>query len=77
MNQDPIAPFDRKTSRLMAVFGSAGFTIVAATLLGFVVGHWLDNRIKTTPLFMIALLLLGFLAAVVNVYWRVKGKRSD
>ena len=61
---------------MMAVFGSAGFTIVAATFGGFALGLWLDSRLGTGPLFMIALLLAGFAAALVNVYFRVAHKRK-
>ena len=54
----------------MAVFGSVGFTIVAATFAGFAIGLWLDSRLGTSPLFLILLLLTGFVAALINVYFK-------
>jgi len=62
---------------LMAVFGASGFTIVAATFAGFAIGLWLDRRLGTSPLFLIALLMAGFLAALVNVYYRARQDRKD
>lgn len=56
----------------MGIFGSVGFTIVAATLLGFVVGLWLDRRLGTSPWFVILLLLAGFVAAVLNTYFKAR-----
>ena len=64
-------------ARLMGVFGSSGFTIVAATFAGFALGLWLDGRLGTSPLFMILLLLTGFAAALVNIYFRAAQKRKD
>ena len=60
----------------MAVFGSAGFTIVAATFAGFAAGLWLDRRLGASPWFMILLLLAGFSAAVLNVYFRARQNRK-
>lgn len=76
MKSGPAPGFERQPLRLMAIFGSAGFTIVAASLLGFAAGHWIDRRWQTTPAFTILLLLAGFLAAVLNIYFRVKPKKN-
>ena len=62
----------QKPAVLMAVFGSAGFTIVAATFAGFAAGLWLDGRLGTSPLFLILLLLTGFVAALINVYFKAR-----
>jgi len=59
----------------MGVFGSVGFTIVAATFAGFGAGLWLDNRWGTSPWFMVSLLLAGFAAALLNVYFRARQNR--
>ena len=60
----------------MAVFGSVGFTIVAATFAGFAAGLWIDSRLGTSPWFMILLLLAGFLAALLNVYFKARQNRK-
>ena len=62
---------------LMAVFGSGGFTIVAATFAGFAAGLWLDARLGTSPLFMILLLLTGFVAALLNIYFKAGQNRKS
>jgi len=67
----------QKPAVLMAVFGSSGFTIVAATFVGFAVGLWLDSRLGTSPLFMILLLLAGFVAALLNLYFRASQRRKE
>jgi ATP synthase protein I len=60
----------------MGVFSSIGFTIVAATFAGFAAGMGLDRWLGTSPLFMILLMLAGFLAAALNVYFRVRQNRK-
>ena len=67
----------QKPAVLMAVFGSTGFTIVAATFAGFAAGLWLDRRLGTSPWFMILLLLAGFAAALLNIYFRAAQKRKE
>lgn len=61
----------------MGVFGSVGFTIVAATFAGFAVGLWIDKRLGTSPWFMILLLLAGFAAALINVYFKARQNGKD
>ena len=68
--------FDRKQAGPLAVFGSIGFTIVAATFIGFLAGYWIDDLLGTSPIFMILLLLVGFAVALVNVYFRAAGKKG-
>jgi len=72
MKQDP----GQKPAVLMAVFGSVGFTIVAATFAGFAVGFWLDSRLGTSPIFLILLLLAGFAAALINIYFKVRQNKK-
>ncbi len=61
----------------MAVFGSAGFTIVAATFAGFLAGYWVDEYFGTSPCFMVLLLFVGFAAALANIYFRAKKRGKD
>jgi len=69
--------FDRKPAGAMAVFGSIGFTIVAATFAGFLAGYWIDRYLGTSPIFMILLLLAGFTAALVNIYFQVRKREKS
>ena len=61
----------------MGVFGSVGFTMVAATFAGFLAGFWVDSRLDTSPLFLILFLLAGFAAALVNVYFKARQSGKD
>jgi F0F1-type ATP synthase assembly protein I len=41
----------------LALFGERGFALLVTTLIGALVGHWIDERLGT-PIFVI----IGFLA---------------
>lgn len=41
----------------LALFGEMGFSLLVTTLLGALIGHWIDERLGT-PIFVI----VGFLA---------------
>lgn len=70
-------PSGQGSSALLAVFGSAGFTIVTATFAGFAAGFWIDRRMGTSPWFMVLFLLAGALAALLNVYFRVRQRTKE
>jgi F0F1-type ATP synthase assembly protein I len=42
----------------LALFGEMGFALLVATLIGALGGHWVDERLGTSPI----LLIVGFLA---------------
>lgn len=50
--------------RLMGV----GWFIGISILLGVLAGSWLDSRLSTKPLFVIAGLILGIIVAFYGVY---------
>jgi len=60
----------------MGVFGSGGYTLVAATVVGFAAGFWIDRWLGTSPLFMILLLLTGFAGATLNIYFKAVQNRK-
>lgn len=45
--------------------------VLSAVLLGLI-GFWVDSRIGTTPVFLLAFTLLGFCGAGVSVYYRYR-----
>ncbi len=49
-------------------FLGVGFFILACILGGILLGHWLDDRLNTTPILLLAGLLLGLVAAFWGVY---------
>ncbi|MBL8630112.1 MAG: AtpZ/AtpI family protein [Rhodospirillaceae bacterium] len=56
---------------------SVGFKIaaelVASVLVGAGLGYFLDQWLETKPVFLIAMIFLGFAAALMNIYRIVKG----
>jgi ATP synthase protein I len=60
----------------MGVFGSGGYTLVAATIGGFAAGYWVDRLLGTAPVFMILLLLAGFAGATLNIYFKAAQNRK-
>jgi F0F1-type ATP synthase assembly protein I len=52
------------------------FIIVAAVIVGGVIGYFLDHRLHTTPVLMLVFGSLGFLAGLRDVLSRTK-KGSD
>jgi F0F1-type ATP synthase assembly protein I len=47
---------------------SVGFTLVVATLLGYLGGNWLDGRLGTQPWLGVVGLLLGAAAGFVQLF---------
>jgi F0F1-type ATP synthase assembly protein I len=45
----------------LALFGEMGLALLVTTLVGALVGHWLDEQLRTSPI----LLIVGFLAGAV------------
>jgi F0F1-type ATP synthase assembly protein I len=45
----------------LALFGEMGFALLVTTLVGALVGHWLDEQLRASPI----LLIVGFLAGAL------------
>jgi len=74
------AESEREKSERRRASGAAqgvGFRIaaelVASVLVGAGLGYALDSWLDTKPLFMVLMLLLGFSAALMNIFRIVKG----
>lgn len=48
--------------------GTLGFTLVAATAIGFTMGFYLDKWLNTDPWFTLIMLFLGIIAGIKAVY---------
>ena len=65
---------DRQTRKALSSYAQAGAYIgsgmqFAATIaLGLFAGWWLDERLSTTPLFLIAGTILGAVAGFIYLY---------
>ncbi|HCX14091.1 MAG TPA: ATP synthase I [Rhodospirillaceae bacterium] len=50
-----------------------GIELVVSVLVGGGIGLFIDNKLNTKPIFMLAFLALGFAAGVLNVLRLTKG----
>ncbi len=57
---------------------SGGYDLVLGPVLLSLGGLWLDRRLDTTPIFMIALLVFGAIGAGAKVYydWKLRMTRA-
>jgi ATP synthase protein I len=59
---------DRKLLRMLGALSTVGITLVVATVIGYLIGHYLDGRFGTTPWLTLVFLLLGIAAGFKNLY---------
>jgi ATP synthase protein I len=59
---------DRKLLRMLGALSTVGITLVVATVIGYLIGHYLDGRYGTTPWLTLLFLLLGIAAGFKNLY---------
>ena len=50
-----------------------GIELIAATLAGGALGYFIDTKLETKPVFMLAFVVLGFTAGVMDVLRILKG----
>lgn len=63
----------RETSRGMGLGMRIGIELVVSVLAGAGIGLFIDSKLNTKPIFMLAFLVLGFTAGVLNVLRLTKG----
>jgi ATP synthase protein I len=63
----------RENSRGMGLGMRIGIELVVSVLAGGGIGLFIDTKLNTKPIFMLALLVLGFTAGVLNVLRLTKG----
>ncbi|HLC40666.1 MAG TPA: AtpZ/AtpI family protein [Methylomirabilota bacterium] len=54
--------------RSVGVVSTLGITLVASTLVGFVIGYYLDRWLGTSPWLIIVFLLLGIVSGFVQIF---------
>ena len=64
---------DRENSRGIGLGMRIGIELVVSVLVGGGIGLFIDNKLNTKPIFMLAFLALGFAAGVLNVLRLTKG----
>lgn len=53
---------------MLGALSTVGITLVAATVIGYYAGHYLDGLFNTTPWLTLGFLLLGIAAGFKNLY---------
>jgi ATP synthase protein I len=62
----------------MGMFGLVGWTVAISTLLGVVLGVWIDRTWPSRYSWTLMLLLAGLMAGLMNAwYWVRKESRED
>ena len=54
------------TFEALAVASQFGISLVVCVVLGYLAGHWIDDRLNTGIIFTLIGVLLGLVAAVTN-----------
>ncbi len=67
---------EAESSRGVGIGMRIGIELVAATLAGVAIGWFIDDRLNTKPIFMLAFTVLGFTAGVMDVLRIIKGLDS-
>lgn len=57
----------------IAIFGSVGWSIVIPTVLGVVLGVWIDSRWQSRFSWTVMLLVAGLVAGCVNAWLHISG----
>jgi F0F1-type ATP synthase assembly protein I len=52
----------------LALFSEIGIVLFTTTILGVLGGLWVDDQLRTRPVFIVAGLLIGFGAGALAVY---------
>ena len=63
---------EQGTWKALGELSSIGFALVVATVIGLVVGYWLDRWLGTAPWLMLIGLGFGIAAGFVNLFRSVK-----
>lgn len=63
---------ERPPWRLVGLVLSMAFVFPSALLVGYVLGWWLDKKLGTSPILVIVFIVLGFFAALVELFRELK-----
>lgn len=63
--------------RWLGVLSTVGINIVATTVVGFLIGYWLDSLLGTKPWLMIVFLILGIIAGFRNLFYILRRVTKD
>lgn len=63
--------------RQLSVVLGMGFTFAAAVVVGGLLGVWLDGKLGTAPWFTLGLLVLGFVAGLLELFRELRSLDGD
>jgi ATP synthase protein I len=66
----------RASSQGVSIGMRIGIELLAAVLVGGAIGYFIDQHFNTKPIFLLAFLVLGFAAGVMDVLRVIKGLDS-
>ena len=58
----------RKWMRGAGLASSIGLVLVIATVIGYVIGSWLDRKFHTAPWLMFVFTLMGIIAGFIQIF---------
>lgn len=61
-----------KDLKQISLLATVPTILVAAPLVGYFIGKWLDTKFDSEPAFMITGVVLGFASAGLEIYYLVK-----
>jgi ATP synthase protein I len=68
---------DRRLIRVLGVLSTVGIAMVAATVIGFYFGRFLDGLLGTSPWLTIVFLLMGIVAGFRNLYQTARRAQQE
>lgn len=63
----------RDSSNSMSIGMRIGIELIAGTLVGGAIGYFIDQKLNTKPIFILAFVVLGFTAGMMDVLRILKG----
>jgi ATP synthase protein I len=70
-------PKGRGPWRQLSVVLTMGFGLVAAVVIGWFVGAWIDSKLGTSPWFALLFLALGFVAGLLELFRELKNLNGN
>lgn len=67
-----ISKQDKSLFRQLGEVSAIGFELCISVVAGLVIGDYIDNFFKTTPLFTIIFIIIGFSGGVLNIFRLIK-----
>lgn len=67
----------RQTARMTGIYMTLPFVLAVPPIIGWMIGHWLDSQLGSTPYLMYVMLILGVVAGAREFYRIIKKYGND